>query len=187
MFDQPLKLLASSPQGLNGEGNKAHACFSACFRVCRSLPLLSHLQGVACNGGGSRDGEVLQRRDDCNVQGSRPASLPVGQVDVRGTAAGAWDESWCLLPGTQGCRLGCGVNDVADGVVPENAIAITSAAHLVVPESVCRTLTDWAGVVFAYHGQPQPVLQTQLKMCVREMEPKSWRRDHLEPVPSMRE
>ena len=71
--------------------------------VCRSLPLLSHLQGVACNGGGSRDGEVLQRRDDCNVQGSRPASLPVGQVDVCGCLG------WELVPPSRDTGLQTGL------------------------------------------------------------------------------
>ena len=41
----------------------------------------------------------------------------------------------------------------------EDAVAVPSATHLVVPERICRFLADWAAVLLLIHSQPQPVLQ----------------------------
>ena len=101
----------------------------AAVEILQSRPLL--LAGVQPKGGH----KYLQ--GDCGTLGLGMASL----YEAKGS------------------RLSCREDSVTNGVMPKDAVAVPSAAHLVVPEGICRFLADRAAVRLLIHSQPRPVLQ----------------------------
>ena len=94
---------------------------------------------------------------------------PVGKEDISRPTSRLRQQICCLLRRSQSSRLGSMVNHVPDGIVLTDAVPVSTASNLMVPEGIGDTMTPRAHKFIVVERNAQPIGEAASKFAILQV------------------